>query len=209
MMRTRIKICGITRPEDARAAARWGADAVGLVFFAQSPRAVAIEQAREIVTVLPPFVTAVGLFVNATRAWVEQVLATVPLGLLQFHGDEAPEDCRGYGRPYIKAVRMRADVDLVAELRRYHDGAGVLLDAYRPDLYGGTGQRFDWGRIPTDPPMPIVLAGGLNPDNVGAAVRTVHPYGVDVSGGVESAKGIKDEARIAAFIRGVRNAEQG
>ncbi len=204
-MRTRIKICGITRPEDARVAAESGADAIGLVFYAPSPRNLALEQACAIVAALPPFVTAVGLFVGPTRDQVEAVLHRCPLGLLQFHGDEAPGFCGGFGLPYIKAARVRADSDLVQYLSPYYAAQGWLLDAYHDRLYGGTGESFDWKLIPQDLARPVILSGGLTPDNVGAAVRQVRPWAVDVSSGVEASKGIKDAAKIAAFIAGVKN----
>ena len=204
-MRTRIKICGITRLEDARIAVESGADAIGLVFYAPSPRNLDPEQARAIVAALPPFVTAVGLFVDPTRDQVEAVLRRCPLGLLQFHGDEAPGFCGGFGLPYIKAARVRADADLVQYLSPYHAAQGWLLDAYHDQLYGGTGESFDWKLIPRDLARPVILSGGLTPDNVGAAVRQVRPWAVDVSSGVEAGKGIKDAAKIAAFIAGVKN----
>lgn len=204
-MRTRIKICGITRAEDARVAVEAGADAIGLVFYAPSPRNVSLEQAREVIAAIPPFVTAVGLFVNPAADQVESVLDACSLSLLQFHGDEAPGFCGGFGLPYIKAARVRVDTDLVQYLTPYYAARGWLLDAYRDRLYGGTGASFDWKLIPRDLDRPIILSGGLTPDNVGAAVRLVRPWAVDVSSGVESAKGIKDAARIAAFIAGVKN----
>lgn len=200
-MRTRVKICGITRVEDGLAAAQAGADAIGLVFYARSPRCVAIAQARAIVASLPAFVTTVGLFVNAAPGDVRAILDAVPLDLLQFHGEETPEQCRGHGRRYIKALRMRDDVDVAAQARHYHDAAALLLDAYVPDVHGGTGRQFDWSRVPRDAGKPIVLAGGLNPDNVAVAVALAHPYAVDVSGGVESSPGVKDADKIAAFVR--------
>ena len=204
-MRTRIKICGVTRVEDARAAVESGADAVGLVFYAPSPRSVDLALARAIVAAIPPFVTVVGLFVNPARDQVESVLRGCSLNLLQFHGDEAPEFCGGFRLPYIKAARVRADADLVQYLAPYHDAQGWLLDAYDGRLYGGTGATFDWKLIPRDLARPLILSGGLAPDNVGAAVRQVRPWAVDVSSGVEAAKGIKDAAKIAAFIAGVKN----
>lgn len=203
-MRTRIKICGITRPEDAREAARLGADAIGLVFYAPSPRAVDIARAQAICAALPPFVTPVGLFVNAAEAEVQAVLEAVPLGLLQFHGDETPAECERYGRPYLKALRMAPGLDVAAAARRYGSATGILLDAWQPGVPGGTGQCFDWSRIPALD-KPLVLAGGLTPDNVAEAIRTVRPWAVDVSGGVEAAKGIKDAALMAAFMQQVSN----
>lgn len=206
-MHIRIKICGITRPDDGAAAARLGADAIGLVFYPASPRAVTITQARAVVESIPPLMTVVGLFVDPEPAFVEEVLCSVPLGLLQFHGDERPEDCRRYRRPYLKAVRMRDGVDVEQVMRDFNDASGVLLDSYQPGTQGGTGNRFDWARVPSARTKPIVLAGGLTPDNIEEAIREVRPTAVDVSGGVEAAKGIKDLAKMAAFIRGVRNAE--
>ncbi|MEW7977217.1 MAG: phosphoribosylanthranilate isomerase [Candidatus Sedimenticola endophacoides] len=207
-MRTRVKICGITRPEDAREAVRQGADAIGLVFYPPSPRAVSIEQAQRIAAVLPPFVTLVGLFVNEPEAGVREVLARVPVGLLQFHGEEPPEHCRIYGRPYMKALRMRAGIDLYQYREEYTDAAGLLLDSYRKGVPGGTGESFDWQRIPRDLAGGIVLAGGLDAENVERAIRAVHPYAVDVSGGVEREKGVKDPDKIVAFMRGVQRANQ-
>jgi phosphoribosylanthranilate isomerase len=204
-VRTRIKICGITRPEDARMAAESGADAIGLVFYAPSPRCISPEQARAIIAAVPPFVTVVGLFVDPAPDEVKSVLRLCSLGLLQFHGDEAPDFCRGFGLPYIKAARVRADADLVQYLSRYHAAQGWLLDAYHEQFYGGTGEAFDWKLIPRDLARPLILSGGLTPDNVGSAVRQVRPWAVDVSSGVEAAKGVKDAAKIAAFIAGVKN----
>ena len=204
-MRTRIKICGITRVEDARIAVELGADAIGLVFYPPSPRSVGLAQARAIVAAIPPFVTIVGLFVDPAPELVESALRTCSLGALQFHGGEAPEFCGGFGLPYIKAVRVRADADLIQCLSPYHGAQGWLLDAYHDRLYGGTGKSFDWKLIPRDLARPVILSGGLGPDNVGAAVRQVRPWAVDVSSGVEAAKGVKDAAKLAAFIAGVRN----
>ena len=204
-MRTRIKICGVTRVEDARAVAELGADAIGLVFYAPSPRNVDPEQARAIIAAVPPFVTIVGLFVDPTRDQVESVLRRCSFGLLQFHGEEAPDFCSRFGLPYVKAARVRAGADLVQYLSPYHTAQGWLLDAYHDRLYGGTGASFDWNLIPRDLARPVILSGGLGPDNVGAAVRQVRPWAVDVSSGVETAKGLKDAAKMAAFIAGVRN----
>lgn len=206
-MRTRIKICGITRPEDGLEAVRLGADAIGLVFYSKSPRLVDNTQARLICQALPPFVTVVGLFVNAEPERIKLVLESVPLDVIQFHGSEIPGECDIYGRPYIKAVTMEPGLDISSVLEDYPNATGFLLDAYHPDLPGGSGQVFDWHEIPTDLPKPIILAGGLDPDNVAEAVRRVSPYAVDVSSGVEVSKGIKDPAKIAAFIRGVRSVD--
>ncbi len=205
----RVKICGITRPEDGVLAARLGADAVGLVFHPKSPRAVTVEQARAIVAVLPPFVARVGLFVDAEPKTIEAVLQALPLDVLQFHGAELPGACRSYGRPYIKAIRMRPEVDLHAAALDYHDAAAFLLDAYVAGIEGGTGRSFDWSRVPDDLPKPIILAGGLTPDNVAQALTLVRPYAVDVSGGVERDKGIKDEDKMRRFIGSVRDVGRG
>lgn len=201
MSAVRSKICGITRVEDALAAAAAGADAIGLVFYAKSPRAVSVEQARQIIAALPPFVTTVGLFVDAGRDELRQILAQVPLDLLQFHGDESAEQCEGHGRPYIKALRVRAGDDVAAQVARYPGAAGVLLDTFVEGVPGGTGLAFDWSLVPAGLAKPVILAGGLTPENVAAAIARVRPYAVDVSGGVESAKGIKDADKVRAFIR--------
>lgn len=203
-MTTRVKICGITRIEDALCAAKQGADAIGLVFYAPSPRAVGIQQAANIVAALPPFVSTVGLFVDAEVSFVNEVLASVSLDLLQFHGDETPDYCSQFARPYMKAIRMREDVSLEAAVLAYEGAKALLLDSYQPGLPGGTGRTFDWGRIPEKMQKPIVLAGGLDASNVTQAVQQTSPYAVDVSGGVEASKGIKDAAKIAAFINEVR-----
>jgi phosphoribosylanthranilate isomerase len=205
----RSKICGITRIEDALLAAEAGADAIGLVFYDKSPRAVDVRQARAILAALPPFVTSVGLFVNASRCFIGEVLDAVPLDLLQFHGDETPEQCEGHGRPWFKALRVRPGDDLRAEAARFSGARAILLDAYVPGVPGGTGERFDWKLIPVDLPRPLILAGGLTPDNVAEAISSVRPYGVDVSGGVEASRGIKDAAKMAAFIQRVREAGNG
>ncbi|BBI99150.1 N-(5'-phosphoribosyl)anthranilate isomerase [Ferrigenium kumadai] len=201
---TRVKICGITRVEDALAAAREGAHAIGLVFYERSPRHVGIAQAAQLAAALPPFVTTVGLFVDADPAFVRAVLAAVPLDLLQFHGDETPEYCTQFGRPYLKAIRVKAGVDLLQCAARFSTAKALLLDAYVAGVPGGTGATFDWGLIPRNLPLPVILSGGLDPDNVAAAVERVRPYAVDVSSGVEAAKGIKDAAKVAAFINEVK-----
>ncbi|MBV6287771.1 phosphoribosylanthranilate isomerase [Pseudomonas aegrilactucae] len=206
MSAVRSKICGITRIEDALAAVEAGADAIGLVFYARSPRAVTVQQARAIIAALPPFVTTVGLFVNASRCELTEILEAVPLDLLQFHGDETPAECEGFNRPWIKALRVRPGDDLEAQCRHYANASGILLDTYVAGVPGGTGEAFDWSLIPERLSKPIILAGGLSADNVGAAIAQVRPYAVDVSGGVEQAKGVKDPARIAAFMRAVRQA---
>ena len=204
--RTRVKICGIKRVEDARAAAACGADAIGLVFYRPSPRHVTPEQARAIVDSLPPFVTAVAVFVNPSREEVEDAIRA-GAGMLQFHGDESPEFCAGFERPYIKAARIRPGLNLLEYLSPHASARAWMLDAYHGDLWGGTGGAFDWSLVPAGAARPIILSGGLTAANVADAIRRVRPYGVDVSTGVESSKGVKDAERIAAFIAGVRNAD--
>jgi len=206
-VRTRIKICGITSPRDAQIAARLGADAIGLVFFAPSPRNVELPQAREIADSVPPFVARVALFVNPDADAVRAALAGCGIDLLQFHGEEDPAFCAQFGVPYLKAVRVRKGLNLLECLSPYRAAAGWLLDAYRPDYYGGTGETFDWGVVPAGLERPLVLSGGLTAANVGDAVRRVRPWAVDVSSGVEASKGVKDATKIAAFIQGVRNAD--
>ncbi len=205
-MRTRVKICGITNIVDAQTAVAAGADAIGLVFYTQSPRYVAPELAAQIARAVPAFVTVVGLFVNSSEAEVRQVLAQVPLQLLQFHGDETAAFCRQFNLPYMRAVRVHAQSNLLQYARQFDDAQALLLDAYVEGVPGGTGQAFDWRLIPHDLPVPIVLAGGLSADNVRQAIQTVKPYAVDVSGGVELSKGIKCKQKIVAFMRGVRHA---
>jgi phosphoribosylanthranilate isomerase len=206
-VRTRVKICGITSPHDAQAAARLGADAIGLVFYEPSPRHVTVEQARTIAASVPPFVARVALFVNPTREAVRAVLDAVSIDVLQFHGEEDQAFCAGFSTPYLKVLRVQKGLNLLECLSPYRDAAGWLLDAYRPDYYGGTGETFDWGVIPTGLERPVVLSGGLTVANVAEAVRSVRPWAVDVSSGVESTKGVKDADKIAAFIEGVRNAD--
>ncbi len=202
----RSKICGITSIEDALAAADAGADAIGLVFYSKSPRAVDIHQARRIIAALPPFVTTVGLFVNASRCELTEILEAVPLDVLQFHGDEAPQACSGFHRPWYKALRVGAGEDLSAQIAQYSGASAILLDTFVAGVPGGTGQVFDWASIPSDINKPLILAGGLTVENVADAVRQVRPYAVDVSGGVEAAKGIKDAERVREFVRRVRQA---
>jgi phosphoribosylanthranilate isomerase len=217
--RTRVKICGITRVEDGIAAAHAGADAIGLVFWSGTPRRVTFDQARAIVAALPAFVTVVGLFVDPRPDAVSEALAAVPLDLLQFHGDERPELCASFGRPYIKAIPVRPGVDLLQYAARFGAAHGLLFDAFQEGgLPGGTGTTFDWTQLPpqlTDPlSRRLILSGGLTPQNVAAAVRQLHPWAVDVSSGVEVTeangkprKGIKSATKIAAFIREVRSAD--
>ncbi|MGA9667327.1 MAG: phosphoribosylanthranilate isomerase [Gallionella sp.] len=206
---TRVKICGITRVEDALAAAHSGADAIGLVFYAKSARHVTVQQAKQLARAIPPFVSVVGLFVDAEAAFVREVLANVPLDLLQFHGEETPDYCAQFDRPCIKAIRVKAGVDLLQCASDFHSAKGLLLDAHVEGIPGGTGSRFDWTLIPERLPLPVILSGGLDANNVAAAIKRVRPYAVDVSSGVESGgaaagKGIKDAAKIAAFIGEVR-----
>jgi phosphoribosylanthranilate isomerase len=216
-VRTRVKICGITRPGDAMAAAGAGADAVGLVFYPRSPRYLSAERAVEIRDALPPFVQAVALFVNPDAAQVAQVLGRVRPAMLQFHGEESPQFCAQFGVPWIKACRVKSgvkngvnggmkSVDLLEYLRPFSGAAAWLLDSHVEE-YGGVGESFDWSLVPAERERPLILSGGLARENVADAVRRVRPWGVDVSSGVESAKGIKDAARIAAFIAEVRNAD--
>lgn len=203
-MRTRVKICGITRVEDAQAAAGEGADAIGLVFYRPSPRYVTLERARRIVEAASAFVATVGVFVNPSREEVEAVIGECAVTLLQFHGDEPPDFCEGFSRPYIKAARIRPELDLLKYLSPYAAARAWMLDAFHEDLWGGTGGAFDWGLAPRNATTPVILSGGLTLANVADAVRRVRPYAVDVSSGVEASKGIKDAAKIAAFIGAVR-----
>lgn len=202
-MRVRVKICGITRVEDALTAVNYGADAIGLVFYTPSPRCVSIMQAIEIVRKVPAFVSVVGLFVNAQPEFIKDVISQVRLDLLQFHGDELPEACEHYGLPFIKAIRVKSDTNLVQCAKDFSASKALLLDTYTEGVAGGTGQVFDWNLIPAELGKPIILAGGLNSDNVADAIAQVHPYAVDISGGVEVSKGIKDAAKIAAFMQQV------
>lgn len=204
MSRTRIKICGITREQDIRAVANSGADALGLVFYEKSPRHVGVDQAAKLAHAVPPFVTVVGLFVNPSVDYVREVLAKVPLDVLQFHGEESPEFCGQFGRPYLKAIRVKPGVDLVQCAASYRTAQSLLLDAYVEGTQGGTGEAFDWALIPQNLPLPVILSGGLHPGNVAEAIRQVRPYAVDVSSGVEASKGIKDAAKIAAFVSEVK-----
>ena len=205
-VRTRIKICGITRTGDALAAAQAGADAIGLVFYPPSPRYLSLERAREIRDALPPFVQTVALFVNADAAQVSQVLGHVHPAMLQFHGEETPEFCAQFNLPFIKACRVKKGVSALEYLRPFSRAAAWLFDSYVPE-YGGVGESFDWSLVPAQRERPVILSGGLARDNVAEAIRRVRPWGVDVSSGVESAKGIKDAAKVAAFITEVRNAD--
>ena len=200
MSRVRVKICGITREKDAKAACAAGADAIGLVFCRESPRFVSTKRARRILNCLPPFVMPVALFADTPPGEVEQVLAEVPAPVLQFHGRETPEECRRYGRPYLKALRVDAPKEEEMRASDYSDAAAILWDAWAEKALGGTGRSFDWSRVPERPKQPLVLAGGLHPGNVGAAIAALSPWAVDVSSGVESAPGIKEPALIEAFL---------
>jgi len=200
MKRTRVKVCGITRVEDALAAVEAGADAIGLVFYEPSPRYVRIKQAREIAAAVPAFVSVVALFVNAQAQQVQETLNSVRIDLLQFHGDEENDFCSQFQRPFIKAQRVRQASDVVASSLRFPDALGILLDSYKPGVPGGTGETFDWSMIPANQTKPLILAGGLTPENVAFAIDQVQPFAVDVSGGVEQDKGIKDPAKIDAFL---------
>jgi phosphoribosylanthranilate isomerase len=204
---TRIKICGITREQDVLAVAASGADAFGLVFHERSPRHVDAQQAARIARAAPPFITVVGLFVNSPAEFVRETLAQVPLGVLQFHGEETPEFCAQFGRPYLKAIRVKPGVDLLQCASLYSGAQGLLLDAYVEGVHGGTGASFDWALIPHDLPLPVILSGGLHAGNVAEAIRQVRPHAVDVSSGVEAAKGIKDAAKVAAFIKEVKDVD--
>jgi len=199
-LRTRIKICGITRVEDALEVVRAGADAIGLVFYDPSPRCVRINQAREIAEAVPAFVSVVALFVNPSKEYVQEVLNSVRIDLLQFHGDEENDFCSQFKSPFIKAIRVRQASDVVASSLRFPNSVGILLDSYKPGIPGGTGESFDWSLIPENHNSPIILAGGLTPGNVASAINDVQPFAVDVSGGVEASKGIKDANKIKEFV---------
>lgn len=205
--RTRVKFCGLTRPADVAAAVALGVDAIGLVFYPPSPRVVTIDQAADLAREVPAFVTLVGLFVDATPVEVAAVLERVPLGALQFHGQEPPAACRMYDRPWIKALAVRPGMDVAATCERYAGAAGLLLDTFDANLPGGTGRRFDWDLIPAELAPRIILAGGLDAGNVAAAIAAVRPFAVDVSGGIEAARGQKDLARMTDFMHAVRHGD--
>ncbi|MBE9516668.1 MAG: phosphoribosylanthranilate isomerase [Proteobacteria bacterium] len=207
-MRTRVKICGITREQDMFAAADAGADALGFVFYAPSPRSLDVAAAIGLIAKAPAFVTTVALFVDADPELVETVIERTAVDVLQFHGDEPADYCRNFGRSYIKAIRMQKETELPELIKKYQDGQALLVDSYSPTVAGGTGETFDWSHIPPGVTMPLILAGGLGPDNVGRAIEQVHPYAVDVSSGVEQKKGIKDAAKMAAFIEAVRVSDE-
>lgn len=207
MTQTRIKICGITTVSDARSAVDCGADAIGLVFYARSPRAVTVEQAAAIAAVVPPFVTVVALFVDEPPNSVQRILADVAIDMIQFHGSETAQFCAQFARPWIKALRVKPGVDLVAACQEYRQARGILLDSWQEGVPGGTGTAFDWRLAARSLPLPVVLAGGLNENNVGAAMARVGPVAVDVSGGVERAPGTKDLQKIKRFVAAVRSAD--
>ncbi len=206
-MPVRVKVCGITRIEDALNAAQLGADAIGLVFWTESARFISPQEARKIIMALPPFLSAVGVYVDPDPEWVEETCSVAGLSLLQFHGDESAEFCGQFSLPYIKAVRLRTGVDLLQYAARYSNARALLLDTYIEGKPGGTGTTFDWSLIPKNLQLPLILSGGLDADNVSLAIRETSPWAVDVSSGVEMGKGIKDRDKIAAFMTGVRNGE--
>lgn len=206
-MPVRLKICGLTRPKDVDAAVACGADALGFVFYPSSPRAVTARQAADLIRRIPPFVESVGLFVNEAPSHVFDVCQQVNLSLLQFHGDETPDYCRQFNRPYIKAARVRPTLDLLEFAVRFADARALLLDAYVEE-FGGSGKSFDWNQIPASLPLPLILSGGLCAENIAEAIGRVKPKAVDVSSGVEASKGIKDHAKIAAFVAALRKADE-
>lgn len=210
----RVKVCGITSVEDALVAVEAGADAIGLVFYPPSPRYVSTDIAKKISLAVGPFITVVGLFVNESKPSIENIIRSVGLHVLQFHGDEAPNFCDAFHRPYMKVIRMKADIKIEQVIKSYPNASGILLDAYRKGVPGGTGETFDWNRVPVRQPVkkpdkqglpPIILAGGLTPNNIAAAVATTRPYGVDVSGGVEVSPGKKDPQKVADFIKNAKS----
>jgi phosphoribosylanthranilate isomerase len=205
MTRTRVKVCGICTADDADAAVSAGADAIGMVFYPKSPRHVSISAAREIASSIPPFVTTVGLFVNSSSEAINDVLSEVQLGLLQFHGNEDEVFCKSFNLPYIKALRVKAETDLYQQCEQYASARGVLLDSYKKGMPGGTGEIFDWDVIPDDLSLPVILAGGLNANNVAQAISTVNPWAVDVSSGVEESPGKKDQQKILQFFNAVEH----
>ena len=208
MAATRIKICGVTRAQDAQASAASGADAIGLVFYPRSSRAVTVDQAVDIVAAVPPFVSVVALFVDEPIASIERILSRLPIDVIQFHGEESPEFCQQFDRPWIKALRVKPGLDIVEQCRRFSKARGVLLDSWQAGVAGGTGKTFDWRLAQKRFPLPVVLAGGLNQSNVGEGIKALHPAAVDVSGGVEVSPGLKDADRIRQFIAAVRAADQ-
>ena len=209
MTAVRVKICGFTRLSDVRAAVVAGADALGFVFAPRSKRVLTIPRAAELVTGVPAFVSRVGLFMDQDYEAVARILDRVPLNLLQFHGAEENDYCKQFGLPFIKSIAVRDDVDVLSHMQGYPDASGFILDAWQPRTHGGGGEIFDWDQVPDKPPAPVILAGGLAPENVALAIRSTRPYAVDVSSGVESAKGIKSAEKIAAFMKGVEHSDTG
>ena len=205
--RTRVKFCGITRQADAALAVQLGADALGFVFHPKSPRYIAPALAGEIIAGLPPFVTSVGLVVDHSQDDVEEIVSQTKIDLIQFHGDESPEFCAQSSRPYIKAVRVKQTTDIQVVCDNYRFARGLLLDAYVAGVPGGSGERFDWSKVPTDTAMPIIMAGGLNPENVTEAIERYRPWGVDVSSGIEATPGIKEAAKMKNFIAMVKQVD--
>lgn len=203
-MSVRVKVCGITRCEDAMSAVKAGVDAIGFVFWPPSSRYINTDSAYSIACRVPSFVTVVGVYVDPDVSWVEQTIKTVKLNLLQFHGNESPEFCAQFSVPYIKAIRIKEDTDLLQYAQQYKTAKGLLVDTYTPGIPGGTGHTFDWNLIPQQLPLPLILSGGLNPQNVSNAIRETRPWAVDVSSGVEVSKGIKNEEKIFAFMQGVK-----
>ena len=206
-MSVRIKVCGITRSEDALSAIELGADALGFVFWPKSSRSVTPDIVCQIESTLPPFINKVGVYVDPTADWVAETSAAGCLSLLQFHGDESPDFCDQFSLPYIKAIRVKDGIDLLQCAIRYRNARGLLLDTYTAGMPGGTGHVFDWALVPQDLPLPVILSGGLNPNNVASAIKQTRPWAVDVSSGVEATKGIKDKIKIAAFMQGVKDSE--
>ena len=203
-MSVRVKVCGITRCEDAKIAVQLGVDAIGFVFWPKSVRYISPDLARQIATNIPPFICTVGVYVDPDLEWVEETVKVAKINLLQFHGDESPEFCNQFSQPYIKAIRVKQDTDLLQYVKWYSTAKGLLLDTYTVDMPGGTGHVFDWRLIPQHLPMPLILSGGLNSNNVAMAIKQIQPWAVDVSSGVEASKGIKDEKKIFAFMQGVK-----
>ena len=207
-MRTRVKICGFTQVEDALVAAKLGVDAIGLVFYPPSSRSVSIDQAIKIVAALPAFISVVALFVDEEKLKIEEVLKNIPIDIIQFHGNEQAVDCRIYNKPYIKAIRMKPGLDITEIATHYYDASALLLDAFHQGVKGGTGHKFDWGLIPERCTLPLILAGGLQIDIVKRAIQSVRPYALDVSSGVEIKKGIKDAAKMTAFINAINEGDR-
>jgi phosphoribosylanthranilate isomerase len=202
----KVKFCGITNLEDAINASKLGADALGFVFYSKSSRFISPKEANEIIQKLPPFISSVGLFVNQSKKEIEDVIKACSLNLLQFHGDEDELFCKQFNLPYIKAISMKPDINLLKCIEHYHSAKALLLDSYSKETRGGSGKVFNWNSIPPNTPLPLIIAGGLNPNNVKILLELIVPYGVDVSSGIESSKGLKDYQLMKKFILGVTNA---